>query len=144
MSDASPRFLPLLIALSVLLWFYTTTGGRQVFVKEVLGGAYDSQAEYFLRGNVDVDAEAIGHEAMIVNDHVRMYFGPFPAFLRVPLNFVYPAGYREWSKVHAEVIVYDHCFVDEHLRSDVHIVTQKIFDLGMVRRAQNRLNKNLS
>ena len=99
MSDASPRFLPLLIALSVLLWFYTTTGGRQVFVKEVLGGAYDSQAEYFLRGNVDVDAEAIGHEAMIVNDHVRMYFGPFPAFLRVPLNFVYPAGYGEWSRI---------------------------------------------
>ena len=99
MSDASPRFLPLLLALSVLLWFYTTTGGRQVFVKEVLGGAYDSQAEHFLRGNVDVDAEAIDHEAMIVNDHVRMYFGPFPAFLRIPLNLVYPAGYGHWSRI---------------------------------------------
>src|SRR5437870_8556284 len=99
MSDASPRFLPLLLALSVLLWLYTTTGGRQVFVKEVLGGAYDSQAEHFLRGNVDVDAEAIDHEAMIVNDHVRMYFGPFPAFLRIPLNLVYPAGYGHWSRI---------------------------------------------
>ena len=38
--DAAPRFLPLLVVLSVLLRFYTTTGGRQVFVKEVLGGAY--------------------------------------------------------------------------------------------------------
>jgi hypothetical protein len=75
------------------------TGGGQVFVKEVLGGAYDSQAEHFLRGNVDVDVEAISHEAMIVNSHVRMYFGPFPAFLRIPLNFVYPAGHGKWSRI---------------------------------------------
>lgn len=98
-SDYVPRFLPLLLLLSVLLWSYTTTGGRQVFVKEVLGGAYDSQAEHFLQGNVDVDVEAIDHEAMIVNDHVRMYFGPFPAFLRIPLNFVYPAGHGKWSRI---------------------------------------------
>jgi hypothetical protein len=98
-SSDAPRFLPLLLLLSALLWFYTTTGGRQVFVKEVLGGAYDSQAEHFLRGNVDIDAEAIGHEAMIVDGKVRMYFGPFPAFLRIPLNFVYPAGQGKWSRV---------------------------------------------
>jgi len=97
--DAAPRFLPVLVVLSVLLWFYTTTGGRQVFVKEVLGGAYDSQAEHFLQGNVDVDTAAIGHEAMIVDGKVRMYFGPFPAFLRIPLNFVYPEGHEKWSRV---------------------------------------------
>jgi len=97
--DAAPRFLPLLAVLSVLLWFYTTTGARQVFVKEVLGGAYDSQAEHFLQGNVDVDTAAIGHEAMIVDGKVRMYFGPFPAFLRIPLNFVYPAGHGNWSRI---------------------------------------------
>jgi hypothetical protein len=95
----APRLLPLLLVLSAFLWFYTTTGGRQVFVKEVLGTAFDSQAEHFLRGNVDVDVEAISHEAMIVNDHVRMYFGPFPAFLRMPLNLVYPAGHGKWSRV---------------------------------------------
>jgi hypothetical protein len=98
-SGAIPRFLPLTFLLTVLLWFYTTTGGRQIFVKEVLGGAYDSQAEHFLRGNVDVDVEAISHEAMIVDGKVRMYFGPFPALLRIPLNFIYPAGYGKWSRV---------------------------------------------
>ena len=96
---AAPRFLPVLLILSVLLWFYTTTGGRQVFVTEVLGGAYDSQAEHFLQRNVDVDAAAIGHEAMIVDGKVRMYFGPFPALLRIPLNLVYPAGHGKWSRV---------------------------------------------
>src|SRR5437016_10226379 len=99
MSNGVPRFLPLILLLSVLLWVFTTTGGRQVFVKEVLGGAYDSQAEYFLRGDVDVDADAIGHEAMIVNGKVRMYFGPFPALLRIPLNFIYPAGHGKWSRI---------------------------------------------
>ena len=71
----APRLLPLTLLLSALLWVFVTTGARQIFVKEVLGGAYDSQAEHFLRGNVDVDAEAIGHEAMIVNGHARMYLG---------------------------------------------------------------------
>ena len=98
-SDHTPRFLPLLLLLSIVLWVFTTTGGRQVFVKEVLGRAYDSQAEHFLRGNVDVDPEAISHEAMIVNDHVRMYFGPFPALLRIPLNLAYPAGHGKWSRI---------------------------------------------
>ncbi len=78
---------------------FVTTGGSQIFVKEVLGGAYDSQAEHFLRGDVDVDVEAIRHEAMIVNDKVRMYFGPFPAFLRIPLNFIYPPGHGKWSRI---------------------------------------------
>src|SRR5437868_11138925 len=99
MSNGVPRFLPLILLLSVLLWVFTTTGGRQVFVKEVLGGAYDSRSERFLRGDVDVDAEAISREAMIVNDHVRMYFGPFPALLRIPLNFAYPAGHGKWSRI---------------------------------------------
>ncbi len=98
-SDAALCLLPLILLLSALLWVFTMTGGRQIFVKEVLGAAYDSQAEHFLRGDVDVDAAAIGHEAMIVNDKVRMYFGPFPAFLRIPLNFVYPAGYGKWSRI---------------------------------------------
>jgi len=83
----------------VLLWGFVTTGGRQIFVKEVLGGAYDSQAEHFLRGDVDVDVDAIAHEAMIVNGKVRMYFGPFPALLRIPLNLVYPAGHGKWSRI---------------------------------------------
>ncbi len=98
-SSAAPRLLPLTLLLSVVLWFFTTTGGRQIFVTEILGGAYDSQAEHFLRGDVDVDMDAIRHEAMIVNGHVRMYFGPFPAFLRIPLNFVYPAGHGKWSRI---------------------------------------------
>jgi CBS-domain-containing membrane protein len=28
-----------------------------------------------------------------------MYFGPFPALLRIPLNFIYPAGHGKWSRI---------------------------------------------
>ena len=53
----------------------------------------------FCAGTWTLNVEAISHEAMIVNDHVRMYFGPFPVFLRMPLNYFYPAGYGKWSRI---------------------------------------------
>lgn len=98
MVDSPPR-LPLTIALSLLIWVIATSGGTHVLVKEWLGEAYDSQAEHFLRGDVGVDVGAISSEAMIVNGKVRTYFGPFPAFVRIPLNFVYPPGRGRWSRV---------------------------------------------
>jgi hypothetical protein len=94
-----PNLLPVTLVLSVIFWLFTMTGGRDIFVKEVLGGAYDSQAEHFLRGDVGVDAAAIAHETMNVNGKIRMYFGPFPALLRIPLNFIYPAGHGKWSRI---------------------------------------------
>jgi hypothetical protein len=94
-----PRLLPLALALSVLIWIIATSGGNHVLVKEWLGEAYDSQADHLLRGDVGVDVGAISSEAMIVNGKVRMYFGPFPAFVRVPLNFIYPPGRGRWSRV---------------------------------------------
>jgi hypothetical protein len=97
--ERPPNLLPALIALSVLLWIFTMTGGRQIFVREMLGSAFDSQAEYLLRGDAGVDVNAIAHEAMIVKGKVRMYFGPFPAFVRMPLNYIYPSGRGTWSRL---------------------------------------------
>jgi hypothetical protein len=94
-----PNLLPVSLVLGVVFWLFTMTGGRDIFVQEVLGGAYDSQAEHFLRGDVGVDVAAIAHETMIVNGKVRMYFGPFPALLRIPLNLIYPAGHGKWSRI---------------------------------------------
>lgn len=98
-SNRAPNLLPFVLVLGILLWIVVMTGGRQVFVKELLGGAYDSQADHLLRGDPGVDGDAIGWEAMIVNGKTRMYFGPFPALFRIPLNFVYPAGKGSWSRI---------------------------------------------
>jgi hypothetical protein len=95
----APNLLPATLVLGMLLWIFTTTGGQQIFVKEILSEAYDSQAEHFLRGDVGVDGNAIGHEAMVVNGKTRMYFGPFPAFVRMPLNYLYPSGRGSWSRI---------------------------------------------
>lgn len=95
----APKLLPVTLVLGVLLWIFTMTGGRQVFVKEILGEAYDSQAEHFLRGDPGVEWGAIRHEALIVNGKIRMYFGPFPAFVRMPLNLIYPSGRGYWSRI---------------------------------------------
>ena len=97
--NRAPNLLPVTLVLTAVLWLFTMTGGSDIFVKEVLGGAYDSQAEHFLRGDVGVDSNAIAHETMIVNGKVRMDFGPFPALFRIPLNFVYPPGHSKWSRI---------------------------------------------
>jgi hypothetical protein len=105
--NRAPNLVPVTLVLSLVLWLFTMTGGQDIFVKEVLGGAYDSQAEHFLRGDVGVDSAAIAHETMLVNGKVRMYFGPFPALVRIPLNFIYPPGHGKWSRISgfcAEVI----------------------------------------
>jgi hypothetical protein len=98
-ANRGPKLLPVVLVLGVLLWIFTMTGGRQVFVKEVLGDAYDSQAEHLLSGDVEVEFAASRHESLIVNGKVRMYFGPFPAFVRMPLNFIYPSGRGHWSRI---------------------------------------------
>jgi hypothetical protein len=97
--NRAPNLLPVTLVLSAVFWLFTMTGGGDIFIKEVLGGAYDSQAEHFLRGDVGVDSDAIAHETMVVNGKVRMYFGPFPALLRIPLNFIYPPGHGKWSRI---------------------------------------------
>ena len=97
--DRAPRLWPVALFLAALFWLITTTGGRHVFVQDMLGEAYDSQAEHLLHGDPGVSGDAIRHEVMIVNGKSRMYFGPFPALLRIPLNFVYPQGRGHWSRV---------------------------------------------
>ena len=97
--NRAPRLLPLALILGALLWLFTTTGGGHVFVKDMLGEAFDSQAEHLLRGDAGVSGDAIRHEVMIRDGRSFMYFGPFPAFVRMPLNYFYPKGHGQWSRI---------------------------------------------
>src|SRR3954464_4149194 len=69
--NRAPKLFPTLLVLGLLLWIIATSGGRHIFISEILGKAYDSQAEHFLRGDVDVDGDAIIHEVLIVNGKSR-------------------------------------------------------------------------
>jgi hypothetical protein len=97
--NRAPRLLPLTLILGALFWLFTTTGGRHIFVNDMLGEAFDSQGENLLHGDATVDGNAIRHEVMIRNGRSYMYFGPFPAFVRLPLNYFYPKGHGHWSRV---------------------------------------------
>ena len=63
-ANRAPNLLPLALVLGGLLWMFTMTGGRQIFVNEMLSEAYDSQAEHLLRGDPGVDGGAIRHESL--------------------------------------------------------------------------------
>jgi hypothetical protein len=50
-----------------------------------LGGFYDEQARAWFQGRWDADADAFFIERFTIDDRYYMYFGPWPALLRVPV-----------------------------------------------------------
>jgi hypothetical protein len=54
----------------------------------VLSGLYDAQAHRLLEGHWDVPLDKLGFEAILVNGKTYMYFGPWPALLRLPIAAV--------------------------------------------------------
>jgi hypothetical protein len=50
-----------------------------------LGGIYDAQGRAFLDGNLSVDAAKVGFEGFLIDGKTYVYYGPFPALLRLPV-----------------------------------------------------------
>lgn len=76
-----------------------TYGSGDLIHAELLGAAYDSLAASLLQGRAEVDPAAIAWEPFIVEGRTYMYFGPFPALLRIPLNLLFPQFSGEWSRL---------------------------------------------
>lgn len=76
-----------------------TYGSGRLFSGELLGRAYDSLAKNLVHGKATVDRGAIQWEVYAVQGKSYMYFGPFPALLRIGLNFFFPFLYGQWSRV---------------------------------------------
>lgn len=87
---------PLLL---ILLVWLTTLGTWEILRGEFLGIAYDSLAAHLLHGSIEVDPDAIAFERYDYRGKVFMYFGPFPALLRVLPNLIAPNYYGAWSRV---------------------------------------------
>jgi len=75
-----------------------TRGTGHPLGAELLGAAFDSLASSFLGGGAEVDPQAIRWEGMEVEGRTYMYFGPWPALLRIPLDGLFPALAGQWSK----------------------------------------------
>lgn len=63
------------------------------------GVPYDSLGQNLLKGSSEVDPTAITYEAFYINGKYYMYFGPFPALLRIIPNMLFPELYGKWSKI---------------------------------------------
>jgi len=69
----------------VSLLFVLFGGAASLLQKSSAGAMYDAQAHSLLDGRWDVPASAAGIEAFGFGGRSYLYFGPFPAILRIPL-----------------------------------------------------------
>jgi hypothetical protein len=65
-----------------------TAGRLQLTEPQPLGGLYDAQAHALLEGHWHIPPEGAGIEGIVVDGRTYMYFGPFPAVLRMPVAAV--------------------------------------------------------
>lgn len=93
----APVFLS---TLAVFFWF-VTYGTGNIFGNspEVWGTAFDHLGMSLLTLRADVPAESIGIEGLRNGGKTYIYFGIFPALLRILLNTIDPAGFGLWSRL---------------------------------------------
>lgn len=93
------KFLFIFFLIILIYYFLITYGTGILYVNEFLGSAFDSLGKNFLKGKATVDFYAINWETFARNGKSHMYFGPFPAFLRIFLNFLFPSLFGKWSRL---------------------------------------------
>lgn len=79
----------------VYLWLITHGTFRLIASEDLvtLSSAYDSLGQHLLQGSSAVDRNSIGWEAFPGKGRTVMYFGPFPAFVRIAFSALVPS----WS-----------------------------------------------
>lgn len=85
------------ISLITAYWFGSDTSW-QILPPDFLG-YYENHGARMLQGQLDVDCSAIQWEAFKKDGRCYGYFGPVPAFLRIPLSALYPQGAYHWTLV---------------------------------------------
>jgi len=89
------------VALAGLVVFQAWLVTRGTFTwdeREALGSAYDSLARSLRHGSAEIRREDIQWEAWSVGGRTFMYFGPFPALLRMVPDWLAPSRYGLWSR----------------------------------------------
>ncbi|MDP6979279.1 MAG: hypothetical protein QF570_11860 [Myxococcota bacterium] len=87
------------VLIAALHFLLLTRGTGDILGPEMLSGSFDSLAQSFLRGSAEVDPDAIRWEAFVVDGRAYMYFGPWPALLRLPLVLIAPGLAGEWARL---------------------------------------------
>src|SRR5262245_15867598 len=100
-----PKRKDLLVVTALFLiigWIYVNLGTYNTyrfFEPEALGTVFDAQAQSFMAGRVDVDRSKVGWEYFVVDGKTQIYWGPWPAFLRIPLLLAWPQTFGLWARL---------------------------------------------
>ncbi len=73
------------ILAGVVFTWMLAIGRLDLLQSHVLDGLYDAQAHALLDGHWDVPIDELGFEAFLIDGKSYMYFGPWPAVLRLPV-----------------------------------------------------------
>jgi hypothetical protein len=88
----------LILAIVCSYFWLVTYGTWSLRASEVKGVAFDSLAKHLLSFDASVDSDAIGFEGLTVGARTVMYWGAFPALLRIVPNLLLPSMYGLWSR----------------------------------------------
>ncbi len=87
------------VAIALLYLAMLTRGSFEFLGPELLSGTFDSLAHSLLRGDTQVDREAIRWEAFVVDGRAYTYFGPWPALIRIPTTLLAPDLAGSWARL---------------------------------------------
>lgn len=87
------------ILVAIGYWMLVTRFTGELIAPEWLSSVYDSLGAHLTHLSAEVDQSAILWEGLQVNNKTYAYFGPFPAFIRIGLNAVFPEFSGKWSRV---------------------------------------------
>jgi hypothetical protein len=72
------------VAMPILAWMISL-GTGDLLQRGFLTNFYDVQARALFHGHWNVPPNVVGIEGFVVKGHTYMYFGPFPALIRMPI-----------------------------------------------------------
>ena len=92
-------FLVVFILILTIATFYLSYGSWNFIGAETRSDSYDSLGKNMMSFEFDVEPNTINWEGFDINGKKYMYFGPFPAFVRIVLNAIAPQYYGQWARV---------------------------------------------
>jgi hypothetical protein len=88
----------LLLATATIYFWLVSYGTWSLAGSELWSDAFDSLAKHLQHFDASVNQDAIDWEGLTVGSRTTMYFGPFPALLRIVPNLAFPNMYGLWAR----------------------------------------------
>jgi hypothetical protein len=88
----------LLLATATVYFWLVSYGTWSLAGSEMWSDAFDSLGKHLEHFDASVDQDAIDWEGLTVGSRTTMYFGAFPALLRIVPNLLFPDMYGRWGR----------------------------------------------